>query len=81
MLRLPSAYPSSRVAQLGNALGYCLPRLSALDSGRGWCFAAPGYIFERHGETEEQVNFSGQTEIHFPPSLRCQKTLEVHTRQ
>ncbi|HWG49545.1 MAG TPA: hypothetical protein VN669_07625 [Candidatus Acidoferrales bacterium] len=36
MLCLPSANPSSRVAQLGNALGYYLPRLPALDYSRGW---------------------------------------------
>ena len=51
ILRLPSPYPSSRFARLGNGLGYYLPRLPALHSGRGWCFVAPGCIFERGTET------------------------------
>lgn len=33
-LRIPSAYPSLRVAQLGNALGYYLSRLTALGLSR-----------------------------------------------
>jgi len=59
---LPSAYPSLRfppqqanialaggpgVAQLGNALGYYLPRLAALDSRGGKTFVPPGGIFQK----------------------------------
>jgi hypothetical protein len=44
LFRLPSPYPSSRAAELGNGLGYHMPRLPALDSRQSKTFVAPGGI-------------------------------------
>jgi len=43
--RLPSPYPSSRFAGLGNGLGYFLLRLTALPRREGWVVAASGSSF------------------------------------
>ena len=48
---LPSPYPSSRFARLGNGLGYFLPRLTALHSCGWHGFVASGHFFERGAKT------------------------------
>jgi hypothetical protein len=72
---LPSAYPSSRAAELGNSLGYIMPGLPALWCRRIYCIDASARIHWRHHRRHCRSHQRELAGLHKPglPALWCRR--------